>query len=264
MGPDSPRGQHEIDARGCRPSRRDRGATCFQEPGDGVEGAATGSRELQPAAARSFKTCTQSSQCVNARESIATRRPEASSITDSACGGLVQDRGEMARCRSGRIGFKAFTSTLGAAGFRDADDVTLLDAARSAGSLACAVHAEARVDAGVVGATHGPPARAFLDSRPVLASRAIQRALISQGKQRRASHSPCQMGRRRGVASEARARRGRVNRTCPPICSPERCRALGAWSMCAAAAIVRSSGRCGRASRDSGHLASDHSPTMTA
>ena len=197
----------------------------FNEPGRTEwEGAATGSRALAAGGGTLFFDMPlNSTPCtVNAREFDRKRAAlEASSITDFGLwGGLVPgsvpDMAEMAD--RGVVGFKAFMCDSGLPEFPRADDVTLLDGMREAARLGLpvAVHAESEeLTRGLAERITSRTARAFLDSRPVVAElEAIQRALLAgEGGRRAAAHRPCQLRpRRRAGGRGAGAGRRRVDR----------------------------------------------------
>ena len=182
----------------------------FNEPGRTEwEGAATGSRALAAGGGTLFFDMPlNSTPCtVNAREFDRKRAAlETSSITDFGLwGGLVPgsvpDMAEMAD--RGVVGFKAFMCDSGLPEFPRADDVTLLDGLREAARLGrpVAVHAESEeLTRGLAERITSRTARAFLDSRPVLAElEAIQRALLL-AKEARAPLHIVHVSSGRGVA----------------------------------------------------------------
>ena len=200
----------------------------FNEPGRTEwEGAATGSRALAAGGGTLFFDMPlNSTPCtVNAREFDRKRAAlEASSITDFALwGGLVpgsvSDMAEMAA--RGVVGFKAFMCNSGLPEFPRADDVTLLDGMREAArlKLPVAVHAESEeMTRGLAERVTSRTARAFLESRPVLAElEAIQRALLlaqEAGARLHIVHVSC--GRAVALAAEAWAQGTDVSiETCP-------------------------------------------------
>ena len=223
-------------ARGDRRSRtaraagRHRRAPALQRTGRTEwEGAATGSRALAAGGGTLFFDMPlNSTPCtVNAREFDRKRAAlEASSITDFGLwGGLVPgsvpDMAEMAE--RGVVGFKAFMCDSGLPEFPRADDVTLFDGLREAARLGrpVAVHAESEeLTRGLAERITSRTARAFLDSRPVLAElEAIQRALLlAKEAQRQAAHRPCQLRPRcRARGRGASPGRRRVDRNLPSL-----------------------------------------------
>jgi allantoinase len=111
----------------------------------------------------------------------------------------------------GVVGFKAFMCNSGLPEFPRADDTTLLDGLREAArlKLPVAVHAESEdLTQGLSARITSRTARAFLDSRPVVAElEAIQRALLlarEAGASLHIVHVSC--GRAVALAAEARAR----------------------------------------------------------
>jgi allantoinase len=200
----------------------------FNEPGRADwEGAATGSRALAAGGGTLFFDMPlNSTPCtVNAREFDRKRAAlEASSITDFALwGGLVPgaipEMAEMAE--RGVVGFKAFMCNSGLPEFPRADDLTLLEGMREAArlNLPVAVHAESeeltrRIAERVTSRT----ARAFLDTRPVIAElEAIQRAcLLAKEAGARLHIVHVSSGRGVALAAEARTRGTDVSiETCP-------------------------------------------------
>src|SRR5215510_13831112 len=212
------RGDEEIDARGLflLPGLID-AHLHFNEPGrTDWEGGATGSRALAAGGGTLFFDMPlNSTPCtVNAAEVDRKREAlEASSITDFAIwGGLVPGSvGEMAGMGDrGVIGFKAFMSNSGLPEFPRADDLTLFDGLREAARLGLpvAVHAESEeLTRGLGQRITNDTARAFLDSRPVIAElEAIQRALLlarEAGARLHIVH--VSSGRGVAIAAEARA-----------------------------------------------------------
>jgi allantoinase len=200
----------------------------FNEPGrTDWEGAATGSRALAAGGGTLFFDMPlNSTPCtVNASEFDRKRAAlEASSITDFGLwGGLipgsVPHMAEMAE--RGVVGFKAFMCNSGLPEFPRADDVTLLDGLREAARLGLpvAVHAESEeLTRGLGARVTARTARAFLDSRPVVAElEAIQRALLlakEAGASLHIVHVSC--GRGVAMAAEARTQGADVSiETCP-------------------------------------------------
>ena len=226
---DAPGGREEIDGSGLFvfPGIIDVHLH-FNEPGrTDWEGAATGSRALAAGGGTSFFDMPlNSTPCtVNATEFDRKHAAlDASSITDFGLwGGLVpgsiSDMAEMAE--RGVVGFKAFMCNSGLPEFPRADDVTLLDGLREAArlELPVAVHAESEeLTRGLGARMTSRTARAFLDSRPVIAElEAIQRALLlakEAGASLHIVHVSC--GRGVAMAAEARAQGVDVSiETCP-------------------------------------------------
>jgi allantoinase len=226
---DVPGGRQEIDADGLHvfPGLIDVHLH-FNEPGRTEwEGAASGSRALAAGGGTSFfdmplnsTPCTVNAPAVDGKRAAL----EASSITDFALwGGLVpgavSDMAEMAA--RGVVGFKAFMCDSGLPEFPRVDDVTLLDGLREAARLGLpvAVHAESEeLTRGLRARITARTARAFLDSRPIVAElEAIQRALLlakEAGASLHIVHVSC--GRGVALAAEARARGTDVSiETCP-------------------------------------------------
>jgi allantoinase len=220
----------------------------FNEPGRTEwEGAATGSRALAAGGGTLFFDMPlNSTPCtVNAREFDRKHAAlAAASITDFALwGGLVPgsvpDMAEMAA--RGVIGFKAFMCDSGLPEFPRADDVTLLDGLREAArlKLPVAVHAESEeLTRGLGERRTSRTARAFLDSRPVIAELdAIQRALLlakEAGASLHIVHVSC--GRGVAMAADARAQGVDVSiETCPHYLffTEEDVERLGAIAKCA-------------------------------
>ena len=222
-------GRNEIDARGLFvfPGIIDVHLH-FNEPGrTDWEGAATGSRALAAGGGTLFFDMPlNSTPCtVNAKEFDRKRAAlAASSITDFALwGGLVPgsvpDMAEMAA--RGVVGFKAFMCNSGLPEFPRVDDTTLFDGLREAArlKLPVAVHAESEeLTRGLSERMTSRTARAFLDSRPVVAElEAIQRALLlakETGASLHIVHVSC--GRAVALAAEAWAQGTDVSiETCP-------------------------------------------------
>jgi len=220
----------------------------FNEPGRTEwEGAATGSRALAAGGGTLFFDMPlNSTPCtVNAREFDRKRAAlEASSITDFGIwGGLVPgavpDMADLAA--RGVVGFKAFMCHSGLAEFPRADDQTLLDGLREAArlDLPVAVHAENEEMMRALGErASSRTARAFLDSRPVVAElEAIQRACLlarEAGAKLHIVHVSC--GRGVALAAEARVRGTDVSiETCPHYLffTEEDVERLGAVAKCA-------------------------------
>jgi allantoinase len=224
-----PGGRQELDARGLTvlPGLIDVHLH-FNEPGrEDWEGGATGSRALAAGGGTLFFDMPlNSTPCtVNAREFDRKRTAlEAVSITDFALwGGLipgsVPDMAAMAE--RGAVGFKAFMCHSGLPEFPRADDMTLLDGLREAAKLGrpVAVHAESEeLTRGLASRITSRDARAFLDSRPVVAELdAIQRALLL-AKEAGAKLHIVHISSGRGVALAAEARAAGVDvsiETCP-------------------------------------------------
>jgi allantoinase len=212
---------------------------------------------------------------VNAQEFDRKRAAlEASSITDFALwGGLVPgsipDMAEMAA--RGVVGFKAFMCNSGLPEFPRADDVTLLDGLREAArlKLPVAVHAESEeLTRGLGARVTSRTARAFLDSRPVVAElEAIQRALLlakEAGASLHIVHISC--GRGVAMAAEARDQGTDVSiETCPHYLffTEEDVERLGPIAKCAPPLRTASDQRGLWDELRSGRVhivASDHSP----
>ncbi len=229
VSPDLADERDEIDARGLivLPGVIDVHLH-FNEPGRTEwEGAATGSRALAAGGGTLFFDMPlNSTPCtVNAREFDRKHAAlAASSITDFALwGGLVPGSvGEMAEMAArGVVGFKAFMSNSGLPEFPRADDATLLDGFHEAARLGLpvAVHAESEeLTRGLAERIAARTARAFLDSRPVVAElEAIQRALLLAEDAHAALHI-VHVSSGRGVAMAAAARTRGVDvsiETCP-------------------------------------------------
>jgi allantoinase len=246
---DAPAAREEIDATGLivLPGVID-AHLHFNEPGRTEwEGAATGSRALAAGGGTVFfdmplnsTPCTVNPQAFDVKRTAL----EASAITDFALwGGLVPgsvpDMAEMAA--RGVVGFKAFMCDSGLPEFPRADDVTLLDGMREAARLRppVAVHAESEeLTRGYGARVTSRTARAFLDSRPVVAElEAIQRALLfakEAGASLHIVHVSC--GRGVALAAEARAQGTDVSiETCPHylVFTEEDVERLGPIAKCA-------------------------------
>lgn len=283
VSPDIEGGAEEIDARGLHvlPGVIDVHLH-FNEPGrTDWEGAATGSRALAAGGGTLFFDMPlNSTPCtVNAQEFDRKRAAlEASSITDFGLwGGLVPgsvpDMAEMAD--RGVVGFKAFMCHSGLPEFPRADDVTLFDGLREAARLGrpVAVHAESdELTRGLAERITARDARAFLNSRPVLAElEAIQRALLLAKE----AHAPLHIvhvssGRGVALAAEARAQGIDVSiETCPHYLyfTDEDVERLGTVAKCAPP--LRTIGEQRRLWDElvRGHVhivASDHSPAPSS
>jgi len=249
VSPEVTGGRSEIDARGLfvLPGLIDVHLH-FNEPGRTEwEGGATGSRALAAGGGTLFFDMPlNSTPCtVNAREvDRKSAALEASSITDFAIwGGLVPgsvaDMADMAA--RGVVGFKAFMSNSGLPEFPRADDVTLFDGLREAARLGLpvAVHAEnEELTRGLAERITARTARAFLDSRPVVAELdAIQRALLL-AREAEAQLHIVHVSSGRGVAMAAEARAHGVDvsiETCPHYLffTDEDVERLGAVAKCA-------------------------------
>jgi len=229
VSPDLSGGREEVDAHGLfvLPGVIDVHVH-LNEPGRTEwEGGATGSRALAAGGGTVFFDMPlNSTPCtVNAREFDRKHAAlEQSSITDFALwGGLVpRSVGEMAEMAArGVIGFKAFMSNSGLPEFPRADDATLFEGLREAGRLGLpvAVHAENQdLTRGFGERSTERTARAFLDSRPVVAEvEAIQRACLLAGEAQARLHIVhVSSGRGVAIAAEARARGVDVSiETCP-------------------------------------------------
>ena len=229
VSPDLAGGRDEVDASGLLvlPGVIDVHVH-FNEPGRTEwEGAATGSRALAAGGGTAFFDMPlNSTPCtVNAREFDRKHAAlAAASIADFGLwGGLVPgsvaDMAEMAA--RGVVGFKAFMSNSGLADFPRADDATLLEGLREAARLGLpvAVHAESEeLTRRFTERSTIRTARAFLDSRPVVAeAEAIQRACLLAGEARaRLYLVHVSSGRGVAIAAEARARGVDVSiETCP-------------------------------------------------
>jgi len=249
VSPEVTGGRSEIDARGLfvLPGLIDVHLH-FNEPGRTEwEGGATGSRALAAGGGTLFFDMPlNSTPCtVNAREvGRKSAALEASAITDFAIwGGLVPgsvaDMADMAA--RGVVGFKAFMSNSGLPEFPRADDVTLFDGLREAARLGLpvAVHAEnEELTRGLAERITARTARAFLDSRPVVAELdAIQRALLL-AREAEAQLHIVHVSSGRGVAMAAEARAHGVDvsiETCPHYLffTDEDVERLGAVAKCA-------------------------------
>jgi allantoinase len=251
----------------------------FNEPGRTEwEGGATGSRALAAGGGTLFFDMPlNSTPCtVNAREFDRKRAAlEASSITDFALwGGLVPGSvGEMAEMAArGVVGFKAFMSGSGLTEFPRADDLTLFDGLREAARLGLpvAVHAEnEEVTSALAARITNRTARAFLDSRPLVAElEAIQRALLLAGEAGAKLHIVhISSGRGVAMAAEALSRGVDVSiETCPHYLffTEEDVERLGTTAKCAPPLrpAREQQGLWGELLRGHVHVvASDHSPT---
>ena len=249
VSPDLSGGRNEVDAHGLfvLPGVIDVHVH-FNEPGRTEwEGAATGSRGLAAGGGTVFFDMPlNSTPCtVNAHEFDRKHAAlAASSITDFALwGGLVPGSvGEMAEMAAhGVVGFKAFMSHSGLPEFPRADDATLFEGLREAArlDLPVAVHAESEeLTRGFAERTTTRTARAFLDSRPVVAEvEAIQRACLLAGEAQARLHI-VHVSSGRGVAMAAEARRHGVDvsiETCPHYLyfTEEDVERLGAVAKCA-------------------------------
>jgi allantoinase len=200
----------------------------FNEPGRTAwEGGATGSRALAAGGGTLFFDMPLNSTpcCTNAREVERKRAAlEAASITDFGLwGGLVPgavaDMAAMAE--RGVVGFKAFMCNSGLPEFPRSDDDTLFEGMREAARLGLpvAVHAEnEEIVRALSSRIRDGSARAFLESRPVVAELdAIQRALLFAAETHAALHI-VHVSTGRGVALAAAARANGVDvsiETCP-------------------------------------------------
>jgi allantoinase len=171
----------------------------------------------------------------------------------------------------GVVGFKAFMCHSGLAEFPRADDQTLLDGLREAArlNLPVAVHAEnEEMMRGLGERASSRTARAFLDSRPVVAElEAIQRACLlarEAGARLHIVHVSC--GRGVALAAEARAQGTDVSiETCPHyLCfTEEDVERLGAVVKCAPPLRIRAERDALWSEIARGRVdivASDHSP----
>jgi allantoinase len=228
IGDEVPRAQEEIDADGLLvlPGVIDVHLH-FNEPGRTEwEGGATGSRAFAAGGGTLFfdmplnsRPCTVTAQAFDRKRAAL----EASSITDFGLwGGLVPGHvANMAELAArGVVGFKAFMCDSGFPEFPRADDLTLVEGLREAARLGLpvAVHAENEELTHELAKTADGSARAFLESRPVVAElEAIQRALLFAGEtgaNLHLVHVSC--GRGVAMAAEARARGVDVSiETCP-------------------------------------------------
>jgi allantoinase len=199
---------------------------------------------------------------------------EASSIADFALwGGLVPGSvGDMSGMAArGVVGFKAFMSNSGLPEFPRADDATLLDGLREAARLGLpvAVHAESEeLTRRLAERITAPDARAFLDSRPVVAElEAIQRALLF-AREAHAQLHIVHVSSGRGVAMAAEARTQGVDvsiETCPHYLffTEDDVERLGAVAKCAPPLRSADDQRVLWDELVRGHVdivASDHSP----
>jgi allantoinase len=137
----------------------------------------------------------------------------------------------------GVIGLKAFMSNSGIDEFQHADDRTLYDGMAEAARLGLLVAVHAENDA-LTAVSHGPTARDFMASRPVIAElEAIQRVIAFAAETGCALHI-VHVSSGRGVAlvTEARLRGVDVTcETCPHylVLTPADVEALGAVAKCA-------------------------------
>jgi allantoinase len=229
IGADLSGAAHEIDARGLlvHPGIIDVHLH-FNEPGRTEwEGAATGSRALAAGGGTLFfdmplnsSPCTVDAAAFDAKRTAL----EQASITDFGLwGGLVPGSvphmAELAE--RGVVGFKAFMCDSGLPEFPRADDMTLLDGMREAARLGLpvALHAESHeITRGLGARMTTSDARAFIDSRPVLAELdAIQRALLIARETGAMLHI-VHVSSGQGVVTAAEARRRGANvsiETCP-------------------------------------------------
>ena len=175
----------------------------------------------------------------------------------------------------GVVGFKAFMCHSGLAEFPRADDVTLFDGLREAARLGLpvAVHAESdELTRGLAERVTSPTARAFLDSRPVVAElEAIQRALLLAKEARAPLHIVhVSSGRGVALAAEARARGVDVSiETCPHYLffTDEDVERLGTVAKCAPPLRASDEQQALWDELAAGHVdivASDHSPAPPA
>jgi allantoinase len=276
-------GRAEIDARGLvvLPGLIDVHVH-FNEPGRTEwEGAATGSRALAAGGGTLFFDMPlNSTPCtVNARAFDRKREAlEAASITDFGIwGGLVPGTvPEMAELAArGVVGFKAFMANSGLPEFARADDLTLLEGLGEAARLGLpvAVHAESEeITHGLFERITERTARAFLESRPVVAElEAIQRALVLAAEAGARLHIVhVSSGRGVALAAEARARGVDVSiETCPHYLffTEDDVERLGAVAKCAPP-LRRAADRdqlWDELLRERVHIvASDHSPAPPA
>jgi len=274
-----PRAHEEIDAAGLfvLPGVIDVHLH-FNEPGRTEwEGGATGSRAVAAGGGTLFfdmplnsTPCTVTAQAFDQKR----RALEAASITDFGLwGGLVPGHvADMAALAArGVVGFKAFMCDSGLPEFPRADDSTLFEGLREASRLGLpvAVHAEnEEVTRERTKVTDGG-ARAFLESRPVVAElEAIQRALLFAGEtgaKLHLVHVSC--GRGAAMAAEARSRGVDVSiETCPHYLffTEEDVERLGTVVKCAPPLRTQADQESLWAELMNGHIdmvASDHSPT---
>ena len=283
IAPELTGGRQEVDVRGLMllPGVIDVHLH-FNEPGrTDWEGAATGSRALAAGGGTLFFDMPlNSTPCtLNAREFDRKRAAlEAASITDFGLwGGLVPGSiPEMAEMAArGVVGFKAFMSNSGLPEFPRADDATLFDGLREAARLGLpvAVHAESEeITRGLAEKATTRTARAFLDSRPVLAEvKAIQRALrlaAEAGAKLHIVH--VSSGQGVALAAEAKARGVDVSiETCPHYLffTEDDVERLGTVAKCAPPLRPAEEQQALWDELLRGHVdivASDHSPTTPA
>jgi len=254
----------------------------FNEPGRTEwEGAATGSRALAAGGGTLFFDMPLNSTpcCVNAREVDRKRAAlEAASITDFGLwGGLVPGAvPEMAEMAAhGVVGFKAFMCDSGLPEFPRADDGTLYDGMCEASALGLpiAVHAESEeLTRAFAQRAQRRTARAFLQSRPVVAElEAIQRALLLARETGAALHI-VHISTGRGVALVAAARAEGVDvsaETCAHYLwfTEEDVERLGTVAKCAPPLRPPADQQALWDELAAGHVdivASDHSPTEPA
>ena len=283
VAPDLTGGRDEIDARGLFvvPGVIDVHLH-FNEPGRTEwEGAATGSRALAAGGGTLFfdmplnsTPCTVNARAFDRKHAAL----EASSITDFGLwGGLVPESvGEMAEMAArGVVGFKAFMCNSGLPEFPRADDVTLFDGLREAARLGLpvAVHAESEeLTRGLAERITARTARAFLDSRPVIAELdAIQRALLLAREASAKLHIVhVSSGRGVAMAAEARAKGVDVSiETCPHYLffTEDDAERLGTVAKCAPPLRSSVEQHALWGELLGGHVdivASDHSPTTPA
>ena len=222
-------GREEIDARGLLvlPGLIDVHVH-FNEPGRTEwEGAATGSAALAAGGGTLFvdmplnsTPCTVDGAAFDAKRAAL----EAAAVTDFALwGGLVPGAvGHMAAlAERGVVGFKAFMSSSGVPEFPRSDDATLLEGLAEAARLGLpvSVHAENEELTHLLAArAERRDARAFLQSRPVIAElEAIQRILLFAAETGASIHI-VHVSSGRGVALAAAARERGVDvsiETCP-------------------------------------------------
>ena len=232
VGEDVGAAREELDARGFTifPGLIDVHLH-FNDPGRTAwEGGATGSRALAAGGGTLyFDMPLNSTPCTVSRGAFDKKRAAlaACSVTDFGLwGGIVPgNRGELeALADAGVIGFKAFLCNSGLAEFPRADDLILFDGMQAAArrGLPVAVHAESEeITAGLasrIRAAGGSDARAFLNSRPVLAEvEAIHRAaLLAREAQAWLHIVHISSGRGVAAALEERARGTELTiETCP-------------------------------------------------